>query len=403
MSLKIKNFLLNYFFLFFDIYLISLFIDLSSFSCDYSSVAVVSKVVRIISYLYFLARLIILFPIYKKKIIDMLKKYSSFKLLFLIFIIFIVAIIINFCLYVKNRRFLYAILILLAAYQADYKKIIKHIFCIQIIMTSIFVLGAISGLTQNYMIHRGSILRYSLGYIYPTFLAQMILFSSILYIYIKQLKVSVEYLAIIQILNFFTYFITNSRTEFFLLEVIIFGLLMYSFFPLFFEKRKSNLKKILELLTYTFPIFPALTLVVSLLYPLGGILNKLNSLLSGRVYLFYINVKTHGLSLFGNNVELLGNGLKTKMKYGDYQYNYIDSEYLQVLFQNGIIVGIAFIIILYILLIMLYKDKKYIELSVCLVYLFFGLINPRIINFAFSPVLFLIIPTISEFYKGAIK
>ena len=99
------------------------------------------------------------------------------------------------------------------------------------------------------------------------------------------------------------------------------------------------------------------------------------------------------------DIELIGLGLKEKLRYGNYASNYIDNEYIQMMFKEGIVCAVCFIILINILLIVLYKKNKYKEIMLCSIYLLFGLLNPRIINLLYCPILFMFIPEILNYEK----
>ena len=105
----------------------------------------------------------------------------------------------------------------------------------------------------------------------------------------------------------------------------------------------------------------------------------------------------HGITPFGSKIEFLGLGLKEKEKYGKFTSNFVDNEYIQLMLSEGLVFIICFILILSILLLMLYKRGKHKEVILCSIYLLFGLINPRIVNLLYCPILFMIIPTFVEY------
>ena len=70
-----------------------------------------------------------------------------------------------------------------------------------------------------------------------------------------------------------------------------------------------------------------------------------------------------------------------------------------MVFKEGYIFAICFIILINVLLIILYKRKKYKDVMLCSLYLLFGLLNPRIVNILYCPILFMIIPEVIEYCK----
>lgn len=400
---KIKEFVLKRQIVFFIMYYITLFIDTTCIEIDYPITESIVGIFRYIVYIFLFIRLVLILPDYKKTVCSEKWKDKSklSKFLYLVVGILLISIFINFIV-THNRRLIFLVFVLLAFYDTDYKKIIKATMSLQIVLTSILVLLCLLGLTQNYVVGRGAISRYSFGFVYTTNLAQMVLFSSILYMYINGTKTKTHELFAIQLLNVFTYFITNSRSEFILLEIIIVAMLMYKVMAKleiyeFIVKIKSTGA---SLFTKTFIIFPIISFLIVMLYPQGGIWKDVNKALSSRLSQTYDDVVQYGIEPFGENIEFLGLGIRQKMEYGTYKSNYVDNEYIQLMFSHGYVFIISFIVLLNILLYMLYKRKRYNEVLLCSIYLLFGLINPRIVNILYSPILFLIIPTIVEYKKN---
>ena len=403
---KIKEFVLKRQIVIFIMYYITLFIDTTCIEIDYPITEIVVGTFRYIIYVFLFIRLLFLLPDYKKAVFSVKWKDKSklSKLLYLVIGVLLISVFINFIV-TQNRRLIFTIFVLLAFYDTNYKKIIKETMSLQVILTSILVLLCILGVTQNYVVGRGEISRYSMGFVYTTNLAQMVLFSSILYMYINGTKTKMQHLFVIQLINVFTYFITNSRSEFILLEMIIVMMMLFKFLAKL--KKHIIIKKIksacASFFTSTFVIYPLLSLLIVLLYPQGGIWNDVNKVLSSRLSQTYDDIVQYGVDPFGQDIEFLGLGIEQKMKYGTYKSNYVDNEYLQLMFLHGYIFIISFIALLNILLYMLYMKKRYKEILLCSIYLLFGLINPRIVNVLYSPILFMIIPTVLEYKKENIK
>lgn len=396
---KIKNVIRNNYLIIYIIYFCIIFIDTTTFTIDYPVILPITKVIRYIVYVLFLLRFIILLPDYIKKLNlkNWKNKNNLNKFVIIISVVVGICAIVNF-IKTGNKRILILMLVLLSSYQTDYKKIIKWTMIMQAVLTSLTTLASVTNITQNYTVMRPSgEKRYSLGFIYTTNLSQMIIFSTILYLYNKDFKVDYFELFVMQILNTLIYFITDSRTEFLMLECIIIFMFIYK--SKIWTKIHQIVKKIIGFFSYTFFIYPIISFVMVLLYPIGGIFNKIDIILSYRLSQTYGVLTEHGITLFGENIEFIGYGLQSKLKYGNVKSNYVDNEYIQMMFKEGIIIAVCFIIIMSILLIILYKKNKQKELFLCVVYLSFGLMNPRIISLAYCPILFLIIPIFTEYFE----
>lgn len=387
--------------LFFNLYFISIFLKSTTLVVDYPILNTIQKAIRFIAFLFMLIRLIILLPEYYNQIREKKWKEKS-KLEKIILItagILLIAEIINFILY-RDIRLLSITLVILSAYNVDTKKIIKNVLTMQLAMTCLVIFASIFGITQNYAVPReDGNLRYSLGFAFTTNLSQIVLFATLLYCYIEDFKVSNTILFFLQITNLLIYYITNSRTEILVFEALVVIILLYRYIPnKTFNKAKKIISKIFVRFYWCIPI---LSLVVVLLYANGGeFINKLNQLLSNRLAQTYEVIADGNIKLFGSDVELIGYGIGDIIKYGNnIKSNYIDNEYLQMLVLYGIIITVSFIVLMNILLYALYKQRRYKELFMCAIYLLFGVLNPRIIDLMYSPILFMLIPYIMNLIK----
>ena len=293
------------------------------------------------------------------------------------------------------------IFIIISAIDIDYKDILKRELNIQTTMTAIIILSTVIGLIYNYSIIRGAMVRSSIGFTYPTNLTQVVLFMTVLLFYIKKEKTTYSEIAFLEALNCFTYYVTNTRTEFFLSQVIIILMLMFKAFDRFkVSEYKPVVKKIYSFIfMMSYPIMPLYSFIIVLRYKMGGIYERINSFLSNRLSQTYYNVLVHGIKPFGTSIDFVGLGIRETFEGQKVGGTYVDNEYLQMMFKEGYLVAILFVAILVILLIMLYRMKKYDEIIVCSIYLVFGIINPRIITLMYCPILFVIIPTVIEYNK----
>ena len=122
---------------------------------------------------------------------------------------------------------------------------------------------------------------------------------------------------------------------------------------------------------------------------------------------FYINIilltklaiDKYGISLFGKTVDFIGGGLSDLDKLKAHTYLYVDNGYMQAILKHGILVVLCLIVLIFISLMYMYSKKQYLTVSLCLIFLYGSLINPWLINFKVSPLLFIIFPTIISAMK----
>ena len=381
---KIANIIRNNYLVIFCIYYITVFLNITVLKIDYPIFDRILKIIRYFTYGLFFIRFTLILPDITKKMFNC--KNGKQKLLILISFIFIITVLINFIM-TKQKRLILLLLILVSSYDIDDEKIINNLWIMQIVMTMFIITLSVFGFLQNYYIMRENAHRYSLGFAYTTNLSQLILFAMLLNLYVKKFKISINEFIYIQLVNILLFFITQSRSEFIFVELIIIVSLIYNTIGLNNEK----INKISKFFAYSFWIYPILSIVFVIMYPYGGIFVKINSLLSNRLCQTYEIIQLHGVKLFGEAIEFLGYGINDKLKYGaNIVSNYVDNEYMQLLFIHGIVFEILFIILLNFMLVQIYKRKEHKKMFVCYIYLMFGLLNPRVINLVYSPIPFIL-------------
>lgn len=383
--------------IFYMVYFIALFIQTTTLIVDYPVMVPFLKAIKGLMYICFLGRVIFISPKIIKDISNI--KLNIKKVIIIFLSLLLIMSILGNLIVTGNRRLTFLMIVILASYDVYSDYIIKYTAKLQITLTCIIVALSVFGVTQNYIVGRGNIARHSLGFVYTTNLSQMVVFSTILTIYIKQFKTSVTELIYIQLLNLLVYFLTNSRTEFILLESVI---VMCTINVLKTTNKLDGIKRMLAcFFAYTFPIYPIISFILVCLYPIGGVYDKLNSLLSNRLAQTYGVLSEYGISTFGKNIDFIGNGITDKLKHGyTIASNYVDNEYIQLLFSNGYIFILAFILLLYFCLIYLYKKQDYKKLLICYIYLLFGILNPRIVNILYCPVMFIVFYEITNFLRN---
>ena len=312
----------------------------------------------------------------------------------------------------KTMMILVIVLIYMSVYSIDH--IISMEVALQFLSLIVIVTLCSLNLTTNFINYRsdGGV-RYSLGYSYPTNLSQIVMFIMLYGGYRNKFKFSLKEIGIAQIVTVFMYFITDSRTEFLVCELIVLVVICNKYGIT--NKLKGILKVIEGLFVHLFPLYPLGSLVLPLAYGyvfknyksaslILRLFNKINSILTNRVYQTWYDFEFHGFSLFGSNVELVGNGIKSVNKLGVIRSNFIDNEYMNILFSRGAVVFVLFLILTFITLIYLYKNQKHDLLYISFIILTFGLMNPRIMNIVYSVFMFIVVYVVkSILFEGERK
>ncbi len=402
MKKRIISFFNKHYIFFLNIYLISIFLKSSSLIIDYPMIRIVERILRVIALLLMLIRVVVIIPELKKIVLNFKWENSDIKekVLFITLILLIVGIIVN-TIKIKSIRLLSIALVILSAYNINLEKILKNILNMQLLMTTIIITSSIIGVTQDYTISRinQSVVRHALGFSYTTNLSQIIFFTSLTYIFLKKFKASFSEIFILQIINIYTYYLTDSKTEILGFELLV---LMCLIIKLKFIKKL--IPKISRIITKVFILVPILSLTLVMIYPMGGFMKVINKALSGRLSIQCEVISEGNIKLFGSNIMMVGYGLEDSLSHDTTkEYNYIDNDYIQVLVINGVITASAIVTILYLLILELDKRKQYKKVIYIYIYLLFGILNPRVIELMYSPVLFFIIPTLINKENEGVK
>lgn len=381
--------------------------DMTTLSYSFEKSVIICKLIRYICYLYFLIVICKkLKTLNVKSYIDKIKHFNK-KQYFVVGVVAVAlfSIMMNLLL-TKNKAWLFLLFTLIFASCFEFEDVVNTIFSTQFVSLIIIVSLSSLGLMHDYVNNRvDGTMRHSLGFGYPAYSSQFIMFLILYYSYKKDFKISAEKLGLYQLLIVFVYFLTNSRTEFLVSELILVCIFMNSVDILSkFKKQVDFLKKAFATL---FPLYPVGSLVAVMSY--GFVFNnmnvnslifriaqKANNVFTNRLYQTFYDFKRYGFSLFGSNIDLVGYFLSKENENTIIRSNFIDNEYMRILFENGLVFFIAFFAIAAIVIWYLYKNKKDGLLFISFVITTISLVNARILSTTFSIFCFMIIPVLNE-------
>ena len=390
-----------------SIYYFTLLLDMTTLSYSFAKAATLCKLLRYVCYVYFLFVICRkLRTLDLKNYINKIKNFDK-KQYFVagVVLLALLSIVMNLLL-TKNKAWVFLLFTLIYASCFDFEDVLNTIFSAQFISLILITTLSSFGLMHDYVNMRADgTMRHSLGFGYPTYLSQFVLFMILYYSYKKNYKISPEKLGLYQLLIVFSYFLTDSRTEMLISESILIGIFMNSVGIL--DKFKNVVEFFKKAYAICFPLFPIGSYVLVMLY--GFIFNKMNvngvifkiaqkfnHIFSNRLYQTFYDFKRYGLSLFGSNIDLVGYFLTKENEGTIIRSNFIDNEYMRILFENGWIFFIAFFAIISIVIWHLYKTKKDGLLFISFVITTSSLINPRLFTITVSVISFMIIPVLND-------
>ena len=273
--------------------------------------------------------------------------------------------------------------ILLAAIGVDDNKLIKTTVIVQGMVLTVVILLSQLSIIEDYIFEPFGRQRHGLGFTWTTIAPVIFFYFSLGIIYIHRNLLKLSTISILEIFNVFFYVLTDTKMTFFLLTIFLLFIYIQSI--------NKNRFKYLSKFKYIYVVFPFLMLFLSIALVLcynqsSQLWVKLDALLSHRLRLGRDAFYAYGIELFGKNIEWIGfnisNYTSTEIAAN---YNYVDSSYLQLSINFGLIFVTA-VLLLYsyaIFKAVRYKDYYLVMILICILVL--SLTEPRLMNFAFNP------------------
>ena len=320
------------------------------------------------------------------KIIFEYKKVTLFEMLG-----FVLSIIIF--LFSGDKSIVVIMILLVASKEIDFKRFFSLLFkCLIVIFILIIVLSLIK-IVPDWTYTRGSNIRHSLGFIYPTDCFSLYLIIVLLYYYLVD-KLKMMELFIIENINVFLYLYTDGRMSFLLINIIIIWLVITKNKKIASFLNTIISKKFLKTILCAFPIIMTV-ISFSLIYMYDNknvIALRVNELFSDRILYSSRAVSNYDLTFFGQEVEWYGwGGYGYLISKDGFEYNFVDNSYVRILIDYGI-VPTMIIIISYGLLIKKFIAKTdYKSVFVIIIVLFWSFMEPYIFSARNVFILFFVI------------
>lgn len=240
--------------------------------------------------------------------------------------------------------FLYAAL-LVGAHNIDCKKLIRYYFWISVVICSLTFLCGITGHIENLIYYRGDdTIRISFGFCYPTDFCSHIFFLVVCWLWLKEEKTTFLEIGGIAALAVFTYLACNARTTALTLMLLAVWMLVVKL-----RARKNNgtyqMTKPLQACCLLAPFVGAgfMTVASALYSENNPFLALVNTATSNRLSLGREAFRRYDLTLFGQSVEMHGNGGSTVPPR---DYFFLDSSYVNILFCFGIVLLLSTLLML---------------------------------------------------------
>jgi hypothetical protein len=282
------------------------------------------------------------------------------------------------------------LILLFCARDRNFRTIAKVTVGITSTLMTITVLSAFTGIIPNYVSVSEGRIRYYLGFRYALYSSQLIFNITALVLYLNQKNLKYRHALYLIILNYWVYSLTNSRLSFYLSIFLIVSVIFVSSS----SRAASAFSKFKWVLVTVYLWSATISIGISWLYSNDSYrLATLDRWFNHRLQLGNAAIQNYGVTLLGQQIELYGNGLDRSGRLPEYTrayYNYIDSLYVRLLVQYGVVLLLAFLIAMTVVSCLLYKHGSYVLLLVVAAFAVHSMVDDLSILFQYNTTLFLI-------------
>jgi len=209
---------------------------------------------------------------------------------------------------------------------------------ILMLFVSVFYYIDIIGETTHVTERAGDKIRYGLGYGYSSFSANYFFHFTLFYSFIRREKIKVLEIIALSLTNYYLYLKTDTKSAFACSVLLLFLVLLIKYLKL--SKKNNFLNK------YTMLFGFIISLGTLFLYRFGTEVGELlNTLVTGRLRLADKAWDEFGITMFGQKILWV-----TENQWmSEIEYDYVDSSFLNILFNYGIILILLIIVGYYLL------------------------------------------------------
>lgn len=227
-------------------------------------------------------------------------------------------------------------LLIFAAKDVPYRKILKLYFYIGLFVVGIAVLASLSGCIKDIIYYDPPRYKHTFGIVHTTDFGAHIVYLILSYLVLKDKKPGYIITVLSLLAAYILYKYSGTRCSSGCLVLLAVG-------TAYLNLSKGDFFD--SLLVYAVPGFPIGALFFTLIYNENNhILQKANQILSGRLYWGKAAFEKYGMSLWGTPFDMIGAGGDAVFRTG---YNFVDSSYVMIFIRYGavllILVTIGFL------------------------------------------------------------
>lgn len=228
------------------------------------------------------------------KIINVRYRKSELKNIGIILLIGIINYIVG-----KETTILFTAIAIATLKDIDIKKILKIMFFTRVIAFIIVIISSLLGIIPNNTIEFyregiGFVKRMTFGYSHPNLTQASFVLIAVLYVYNYYEKIDLKRVVVLELLNYLIYYFTVSRSGFFILSIF----LVYVYLMKRIKRVNKNSKRLLNATLFFSILF---SFIVASLYGKNTIVNKMDTILTGRITYMSETIKNYQIPFFSTN------------------------------------------------------------------------------------------------------
>ncbi len=281
-----------------------------------------------------------------------------------------------------------------AAKYLDIDKAIKMAYIVQILMIAVVIYMFYTGMIKETTLYRGNMLRHSLGFVHPNQLGIRIFQLVLCHCYLRKDKENAIDYIIVMASIWFIKNVTDSKTAYYALVILLCFMVIQGVAKRIKNGTEvfSNALIIIYLVANSFSILFSIKNIKSI-----PVLKALDAIMSKRFSLCYRTYKFYGLTLFGQDIQLL---VRRHIIGKMYRF-WLDNAYMSILLRYGIIVFIIFSGLYLVTMVYLKKTGQYMLLQILALYAIYGIMENN--YFSMSQNIFLVVLSYSLYKNKSLE
>ena len=199
----------------------------------------------------------------------------------------------------KETTILFTAIAIATLKDIDIRKILKIMFFTRVIAFIIVIISSLLGIIPNNTIEFyregiGFVKRMTFGYSHPNLTQASFVLIAVLYVYNYYEKIDLKRVVVLELLNYLIYYFTVSRSGFFILSIF----LVYVYLMKRIKRVNKNSKRLLNATLFFSILF---SFIVASLYGKNTIVNKMDTILTGRITYMSETIKNYQIPFFSTN------------------------------------------------------------------------------------------------------